>query len=111
MHSEELASNIMRIIRTTPDRDVAKQCVQQHIDLNFGKFGFPKFNGKLREVYEKVSSNPGYTLTELSRTLGINMAQVSYYCRALEDLGVLYHKPGVGMSKRIFILGAVNDKS
>lgn len=108
MHSEELAAGIMRIVRTTPNRDAARKCVKQHIDFNLGEFSFPKFNGKLREIYEKVLENPGYTLTELSKTLRINMAQVSYYCRALEDLGVLYHKSGGGMSKRIFVMGTVS---
>jgi len=107
MHSKELAAGIMRIVNGILDREVAERCVKQHLDFNFV---FPKFNGKLREVYVKVSENPGYTLTELSKVTGINMAQVSYYCRALEDLGVVYHKSGGGMSKRIFLLGAVNGK-
>ncbi len=84
--------------------------VDNMVILGKTTFEFPKFDGKLRDVYEKVCSNPGSSLTKLSKLTEINMAQLSYYCRALEDLGVLHYVPGAGMSKKVYILGVVNVK-
>ena len=73
-------------------------------------FRFPKFGGQLRHVYETICQNQGCSLTELSRYSEINTAQITYYTRALEDLGVLYFEQGTGTRKRVTIIGVVNSK-
>lgn len=73
-------------------------------------FRFPKFGGQLRHVYETICQNQGCTLTELSRYSEINIGQICYYTRALEDLGVLYFERGIGTQKRVTIIGVINAK-
>lgn len=71
-------------------------------------YRFPKFEGKMRLVYDAICQHPGSMLSEIGKVVGYNCNAQIY---ALQDLGIirveksLGDKPQGWVCKRVFPIG------